>query len=129
MPIQLSALTADRRTITIPFPNDTLTLTYKPSSINAVQEARELEERAGGKHLHAQARSLAEIISSWDVLDEEGNPAPASVEVLSTFGLDVVSKITRAILDDLLPNRTSGAASSNGSSQAASSADAPSSTA
>ncbi len=115
MPVRLSALTADRRTITVPFGDDSLTLTYKPSAINAVQEARELEERASGKHLLAQARSLKEILTGWDVLDDDGAPVPIAEDVLATFGLDVVSKMTRAILDDLLPNRTTATESRNGS--------------
>lgn len=118
MPIRLSALTADRRHITIPFGDDTMALSYRPSAVNAVQEARELEERAAGRHLMAQARSLAEIIISWDVLDDDGQALPVSAEVVAQLGLDVVSKITRAILGDLLPNQTTVAESRNGSSAA-----------
>lgn len=127
MPIRLSAITADRRTVKVPFGDDSLSLTYRPSAINAVQEARELEEREKGRHLQAQATSLAEIITSWDILDDEGQPLPVSEEVIATFGLDVVSKVTRAILDDLLPNRTTAPDSRNGS-QAASSVAAPTGT-
>lgn len=119
VPIRVSALTADRRPVAIPIGGDTLNLTYKPSAINAVQEARELEEREKGRHLLAQARSLSEIILSWDLLDDEGQALPVSSDVIATFGIDIVSKLTRAILDDLLPNRTPPATSSNGSSAAA----------
>lgn len=128
MPISLSALTADRRTVKVPFGDDTLTLTYKPSAVNAKQEARELEEREKGQHLLAQAKSLAEIVESWDVTDDKGKPLPVSEEVLAGLGLDVTSKLTRAILDDLLPNRTQPAVSRNGSSQAADLVPAPSGT-
>jgi hypothetical protein len=122
MPIQLSALTADRRTINVAFGEESLTLTYRPSSVNAVQEARELEERAAGKHLLAQARSLAEIIVGWDATDDDGQPVAPTVELISTFGLDTVSKLTRAVLDDLLPNRVTAAASPSGSRAAENSA-------
>ena len=122
MPIALSALTRDRRTITVQFDSESLTLTYRPSSVNAVQEARELEERAEGKHLLAQARSLAEIVQSWDVVDEQGQEVAPTEDVIATLGLDVIARLTRAILDDLLPNRTTAAVSRNGSAPAASSA-------
>ena len=128
MPISLSALTADRRTVRVPFGDDTLTLTYRPSAVNAKQEARELEEREKGQHLMAQARSLAEIVESWDVLGDDGQPLPVSAEVLAGLGLDVTSKLTRAILDDLLPNRTPPAVSRNGSSAAAALEPVPSGT-
>jgi hypothetical protein len=127
VPIRLSALTADRRSIRVAFGDDSLSLDYRPSSINAVQEARELEDREKGRHLLAQARSLTEIVVSWDLQDDNGAAVPVSEEVIQTFGLDVVSKITRAILDDLLPNRTTAAVSSNGSAAASSDA-APSGT-
>lgn len=125
MPISLAALTADRRTVKVPFGDDTLSLTYRPSAVNAKQEARELEEREKGQHLMAQARSLAEIVESWDVTDDKGTPLPVSAEVLAGLGLDVTSKLTRAILDDLLPNRTQPTVTRNGSSAAASSEPVP----
>jgi hypothetical protein len=127
VPIRLSAVIADRRPLKVAFGDDTLSLTYKPSSVNAVQEARELDEREKGQHLMAQARSLAEIIASWDLQDDDGKPLPVSADVIAPLGLDFTSKVTRAILDDLLPNRTTASDSRNGS-QAASSAPAPSGT-
>lgn len=120
MPIRLSALTADRRTLVVPFGEDSLTLAYRPSGVNAAQEARELEERAKGEHLKAQARSLAEIISSWDLEDDDGKPVPPSAEVIGGLGLEVATRLMRAILADLLPNLTMGAGSPNGSAAAAS---------
>lgn len=121
MPIRISALTADRGTVTVPFVDDTLKITYKPSAINVEQEERELADRAEGRHLLAMAKSLAELVESWDLLDDEGKPVPVSVEVLSPLGLTVLQKITRAILDDVLPNRTPPAVSRNGSTPTASS--------
>lgn len=123
MPIRVSALTADRRTLKVAFGDDALSITYKPSAVNAVQEARELEEREKGQHLMAQARSLAEIVTSWDLQDDDGKPLPVTADVIAPIGLDFTAKLTRAILDDLLPNRQTAADSRNGS-QAASSAPA-----
>lgn len=128
MPIRVSALTADRRTIKVDFGDDTLNLTYKPSAVNAVQEARELEEREKGQVLLAQARSLAEIITSWDVQDDDGKPLPVSADVMAPLGLDFTAKVTRAILDDLLPNRQTATVSRNGSSARASSEPVPTGT-
>jgi len=120
VPIRLSALTADRRTIVVQFGEDSLSLTYRPSAFNAVQEERELEQRAKGQHLKSQASSLAEIITAWDLVDDDGKPLPVSEAVIATLGLDVVSRLTRAVLDDLLPNRPTPIASPNGSAAAAS---------
>lgn len=116
VPIKLSAMTADRRTVKVPIGDDTLTLVYKPSSVNAVQEARENEERSKGQHLLSQARSLNEILLSWDVVDDANKPVPVTEELLKTFGLDVLQAMTRAILNDLLPNRQTRTESPDGSS-------------
>lgn len=115
MPISIAALTANRRTIKVTFGDDVLSVIYKPSAINAKQEARENEERADGKHILSAARSLAEIIHAWDLVDDAGKPVPPSEDVLSSLGLDVLQTITREIITDALPNRTT-ASSSNGTS-------------
>lgn len=128
MPIRASALTADRRSLKVAFGDDALSLTYKPSAVNAVQEARELEEREKGQHLMAQARSLAEIITGWDLVDDDGAPLPVSAEIIAPLGLDFTAKVTRAILDDLLPNRQTATVSRNGSSAQAVSERVPSGT-
>lgn len=115
MPIRLSTLTADRRPLRVPFGDDALTLTYKPSTINAVQETRELEDKAAGKHVLSQVRTLAEAVISWDLQDDDGNPLPITEEVMKGLGLDVILKINRAIIADLLPNPQMAASSENGS--------------
>jgi len=120
VPIRLSALVSDRRTLTVPFGDDSLSLTYRPSSVNATQEARELAERAKGEHLKAQATSLAEIITSWDVLGDDGKPLAPTAEVIGGLGLEVTTRLMRAILADLLPNLTTGGNSPNGSAAAGS---------
>lgn len=126
MPIRVSALTADRRTVKISFGEDSLTVTYRPSAVNAIQEARELEDREKGQVLMSQARSLAEIIVSWDLMPDEGkDPLPITAEVIAPLGLDFTAKVTRAILDDLLPNRQTATVSRNGSSATASSERVP----
>lgn len=118
VPISRSKLVADTRPVKVPFGDDVLNLTYKPSAVNAKQEARELEEREKGLHLLAQARSLKEIIVSWDMVDDEGKPEPVTEEILAELGLEVCKRINDAILDDLLPNRRTAVASVNGSSAA-----------
>lgn len=128
MPVRLSALSADRRTLRIPFGDDALTITYRPSTVNAVQEARELEERASGRALLAQARSLVESLASWDLQDDDGKPVPITEEIMAGLGLDVTNKLMNAMLDDLLPNRRRAPDSPNGSSAGASSAPAPTGT-
>lgn len=128
MPISISALAANRRTVKVPVGDEFLTVVYRPSAVNAVQEARELEERSAGRHVQSMANSLAEIIHSWDLVDDTGKAAPITSELLSTFGLDVLQTLTREIIGDLLPNRTTASNSNGTSSQTAGSGPSPSGT-
>lgn len=118
----MSALAANRRTVKVMFGEEALSVVYKPSAINAKQEARENEERAEGKHILSAARSLAEIIHAWDLVDDNGKLVPVSEDVLSGLGLDVLRTITREIITDALPNRTTASNSSSTSSQTGGSA-------
>jgi len=118
VPIRLSALTADRRTLSVPFGGDSLTLTYRPSAVNAAQEARELEERAKGERHDEFWKFLGPYGWSRGYMGEDGKPVPPSAEVIGGLGLEVTTRLMRAILADLLPNLTTGASSPNGSAQA-----------
>jgi hypothetical protein len=115
VPIKLSALTADRRRLNVHFDSGELNIVYRPSAINAVQEARENEQREKGENLKSQAHSLVEILTSWDLEDDDGQPVPITHELMETLGMEFTRTLTRAVLDDLLPNRTPPATSSNGS--------------
>lgn len=128
MPLKLSALTADRKTVVVKFDTGSLTLTYRPSAFNALQEARELEDKEKGAHLLSQARSLCELITDWDLTDDAGKPVPVSEDVMASLGLDVTNALMNALLDELLPNRKKAPDSPNGSSPEASSAPARSGT-
>ena len=119
MPVRVSALITDRKTTGIDFDGETLSVTYRPSAINAAQEERELADKATGHVVLAVNKSLAEMIVSWDLQDDEGNPLPVDEETLRPLGIDVVQRIYNGIIRDALPNRTPPGPSSNGSSPAA----------
>jgi PAS domain-containing protein len=130
MPISIGDLTRDVRSVAIAIAGGTLNVTYRPSAFNAAQEAKEQELRDRGAVLRSIAESLADTIISWDLLDEDERPYPLTrtveVEVedgdglrtethvephpvLLQMGMDNLNAISRAILEDLLPNlRRSG---------------------
>lgn len=124
MPISISALTANRRTVSIDFGGETLKVTYRPSAINAVQEARELEDKEKGQHVLSMVRTMIETIESWDLLGDDGKPLALTEDNLKPLGIDILSQISRAIVTDALPNRTTPPNSNNGSSPRDASANA-----
>lgn len=119
MPISITALAANRKTLKIDFDGETLTLTYRPSAINAAQEDREITDKSSGHHVLSIIRSLVETIERWDLVDEAGQTLPISEESLRPLGIDVLNRISTEIIRDSLPNRTTPSTSSNGSSAAA----------
>jgi hypothetical protein len=128
VPISISALAANRRTVNIDFSGETLRVTYKPSAINASQEERELADKETGHHVLSIIRTLTETIVSWDLLGEDGQPLPLTEDALKPLGIDILSQISRAIVRDALPNRTTQPSSNGTSQQTASSAPSPSGT-
>ena len=105
MPVRMSNLVADRRTINFPVGDDTLRIVYKPSTINAKQEIIEREMRDQRLFLGAMAKSLATMIVDWDLQDDAGNQVPITEEVLGELGIDVLRRLQQAIMEDLLPNQ------------------------
>ncbi len=126
MPISIAALAANRRTVNIDFDGDTLKVVYRPSAINAAQEHRELEDKAVGKYVLSIIHTLTETIVSWDLLGDDGQPLPLTEDALKPLGIDILSKISSAIIADALPNRTTQPNSNGSSPRTDASAPAPS---
>lgn len=122
MPLRASALAADRKPLQIVFDQGDLNLVYKPSAINAAQEEREIADKATGRTIMAYINSLVETVTSWDLLDDDGQPLPITKEALAPFGFGVVRHIFDEIIRDSLPNQKTRSTSSDGSPGAGSAA-------
>ncbi|MDQ3540921.1 MAG: hypothetical protein M3440_09550 [Chloroflexota bacterium] len=55
---------------------------------------------------------LSQFVSTWDVLDDEGERLPATKEVMLDFPLSFLNAILTAIIEDMNPSPPSGGASS-----------------
>lgn len=111
----LSGLLNDQHTLSVPYGEHTLSVTYKPSVYNA-SWSRTL--RARSEELTAVeglAETLAAALIAWDVQDDAGQPVPCTAEVLGSLGLGVLKALDDAITSDLLPNRRTGPSSGGGS--------------
>lgn len=105
MPIKLHQLSASTpKSLAIPFGDAVLNIDYKPTAVTPNLEAREAERKAQGIVMTGVAEFLAEIITSWDLVDDKGKPIPPTRDTLMGFGMDVLGVISKAIQEDLVPN-------------------------
>lgn len=111
----LSGLLNDSRPLTVKYGGFEVHITYKPSAYN-----REWFQRINGPENEGNSDSLAQTLAdsllSWDVTNEDGSPAPITVETLWSIGLGFMSAVSDRITADMYPNRPTAATSGGGSS-------------
>jgi hypothetical protein len=109
LPLRLSELHNDRRSINVRFDAGDLKVTYQPSAWNDKTEieAAKVSDDDGG-NIRAEATRLARIVIDWDLEGDDGQKTPVSVETLASLGLPFMNKISTAIMDDAFPNRNRG---------------------
>lgn len=91
MAIKLSDLQKRTRTIKVKFQGDELTVKYKMNIITPAFLAEKLEIGA----------QLAQVIESWDLLDEEGNQIAITAELFETLPTQFQADVMVAITDDM----------------------------
>ncbi len=115
MPVRVGNLVRDRRTVTIPVGDESLTITYKPSGITPETEDRLREyaaDQRGGAMLVAL---LADCLVEWDLLDDRGKPLPVNAETLRQLPMVFLTQLVQAITEDMRPNLPSAGGSGAGS--------------
>ena len=58
------------------------------------------------------SRALAEVILSWDVVNDDGSPYEPTAENLAVFSFDAQSRLLEHIVEAAVPSRAEGNASS-----------------
>jgi len=114
MPVSITHLVRDRRTVTVPVGDESLTVTYRPGGFTPETEARlrqYADDQRGGAALVAL---LADCLVEWDLLDEAGKPLPINAKALSSLPTLFLSQVVQAISEDMRPNPPSAGASGAG---------------
>ena len=102
MPISLlkarRARTADTKTVTVEFGEESMDVEFRlsaitPSTLAALQEA-------DGDKLGATVEFLCEVLSKWEV-EDEGKTLPIEPDVLSALPVDFLTAIASAITADV----------------------------
>ena len=115
MPVSITHLVRDRRTVTVPVGDESLTVTYRPSGFTTETETRlrqYADDQRGGAALVAL---LTDCLVEWDLLDEAGKPLPINAKVLSGLPTLFLVQVVRAITEDMRPNPLSAGGSGAGS--------------
>lgn len=111
MPVRLSELRANVRTVAIPVDGDVLNVTYRPSGITPEVEDR-LDEATSKQRIGESLMTLlAAALVSWDLLGDDGKPLPVTVETMRVLPLSFLAKLVQAVTADMRPNAPSGGSS------------------
>lgn len=108
MPVRLSDLMRDSRTITVPVGDDVLTVTYRPSGITPETEER-LAKLGQDQRLGASMIALlSETLAGWDLVDDKGKTLPITEAQLRKLPMRFLGDLVRAMTEDMRPNSSSG---------------------
>jgi hypothetical protein len=96
MPISLSKLSHGLATVTVEYDGDTVNVTYATGKVTphygASLEGRQIAE------------ALPEIVTAWDVLGDDGQPLPCSIDVTRQLPVKFTNAVMAAIQEDQRPN-------------------------
>lgn len=97
--LSIKDLAADKRTITIPYGEHEVHVTYRPSTITVA-----FSKRVGVDDISEIA---ATAIDAWDVADDDGNPYPLTADKLAELSVGFLRRVMfgsmefDGILDDV----------------------------
>lgn len=115
MAIRIANLGTDTRTVELSIDNEVLRVVYRPSGVTPVTEDRLRAMAADQRGGASLVVLLADVLVSWDLLDNDGTPYPITAESLSCLPTLFLARLTDAIKQDVIPKAPSAAGSGAGS--------------
>lgn len=107
MPISLADLTRKTRTVVVDFDGDTINVTYAPGRLTPGVESRLTQANEDGRPASGVADELARLLLSWDIMGDDGAPAPITSDLLHELPTALLLRIVAAIGEDSRPNAQS----------------------
>jgi hypothetical protein len=97
MPVAVTKLQRDTRTLSVPWDADTLNLVYRPGSVTP-----DLVEAVAQPEVKQPVVTfLLATVQSWDLLDDADKPLPVTEGLLSELPMLFLRAVQTAILEDL----------------------------
>jgi hypothetical protein len=110
--MKLSQVLADRSSVTVPFGEHSLKVTYKPH-VYTPKFQSEADRAAQGEDTDRLSAMLSPLLDSWDLTDDDGKMITLDVASLRSLPIKILSDVLLAILRDFNPNPpTSGSTAS-----------------
>ena len=103
MPIRLSQVGKQQKTATVAYDGETVDIVYRPGAFTPRVEARINEAQKDSTVSQELAQILSEVIISWDVLDDDGQPLPPTIDLLMDLPLAFLSAVSVGIGEDMRP--------------------------
>jgi len=126
MPYRPGQAKEQTATTDVEYEDESISVTYRKKLVQAVciniTEGTEIEQ---ARNLR---QALEDLVVSWDVLDADGEPMPATKDVTRLFEFEFLMAVFNGIVTHALPGEGGGATSPTGSSTTATSARARKST-
>jgi len=105
MPIKLSDLTKQVKTIPVKADDLEFHITYKTNFYTPKVEALVIGLTEDDAPLAANVKILADALVSWDITDDDGNEIKPTEEVLSQLGVGFLSAVFQAIAEASSPKK------------------------
>jgi hypothetical protein len=115
MPISLSELQKDRKTVTVSVGEETAEVVYRPSAYTPEVEDEFRLALDGGRPSDALARWLASMVTAWELVDENGEQVPPTYEEMRTLPSEFLSLVVTAISEAGRPDKEARKNSGGGS--------------
>ncbi len=126
MPYRPDQAKEQTATTDVEYEDESISVTYRKKLVQAVciniTEGTEIEQ---ARNLR---QALEDLVTAWDVVDENGDPMPATKDATRLFPFDFLMTVFTRIVEHALPGNDGGATSPTGSSTTATSARARKST-
>jgi hypothetical protein len=103
MPVDLKKILSQEATTRVPLGDVEITIVYNAAALTP----RLYQELKQADDIDGLAPLLSHLLIRWDVMDGE-KPYPTTVEALSELPIVVLTAVTGAILEGLVPNPKSG---------------------
>jgi hypothetical protein len=122
--MKLSQLVENRRTVTIPIGSGEITLGYNPAGVTPRMFAmiEEVQQEADNARVvtMTMARMLTQMVTDWDVTDDDGEPLPLTAAAMMDVPIQILSRICEVIFAEIAVPNSPSAPSDSGSSPAGS---------